>query len=139
MLADQLELAHLARLTHRVLHGALERSAIGEWAQIPGRLRHPLRAFVDGAEARDERNAIHRVDRGDRQLLAHADVCPAGCVAIQCRAMSMRRQIQTWSCRCTWSMNRSSAALRPGRPASRQCRPTDIIFGARSPSRYRTS
>jgi len=31
-------------------------------------------------------------------------------------------------------VKRASAAARPGRPTSRQCSPTDIILGARSPS-----
>ncbi len=57
-----------------------------------------------------------------------------GWCSCQWRAISMRRQIHTRSRLCTWSKNRASAAARPGRPASRQCRPMDIIFGCVSPS-----
>ena len=41
----------------------------------------------------------------------------------------MARGSQTLDLACTWSRKRPSAAARPGRPTSRQCSPTDIIFG----------
>ena len=55
-----------------------------------------------------------------------------GCVAIQCRAMSMRRQIQTRSCLLRRGRGSARAPAQPARAGRRaaQCRPTDIIFGA---------
>ena len=58
----------------------------------------------------------------------------AGCTARQWRAISIRRPYQTSSKRCVYSMKRAKAANRPGRPANRQCSPTDIILGVCSPS-----
>ena len=48
----------------------------------------------------------------------------------QWAAISPRVGVQTCSWPCTYSMNRLSAPMRPGRPTSRQCRPTLIILGA---------
>ena len=54
--------------------------------------------------------------------------------AIQWRAMSSRRQIQTRSWPLMYSMKRIKALARPGWPVSRIWRPIDIIFGRSAPS-----
>src|SRR6516164_9760221 len=62
--------------------------------------------------------------------------------ATQCRAMSSRRQTQTWLwARVCW-IKRISALARPGWPVRRMCKPTDIIRGrsaASSESRSKLS
>ena len=79
----------------------------------------------------------HRADAASTtdSRFAHPFAPVAECWRCQCSAISLRRQIQTWSWRRMWSTKRANAAPRAGLPARRQCRATVIIFGVCSPSR----
>ena len=58
-----------------------------------------------------------------------AVVASNGCIAFQCRAMSMRRATHTRSWRSHVVEKALQRRMRPGRPSSRQCMPIDIIAG----------
>src|SRR5215470_2692159 len=84
---------------------------------------HGDRPADPGAAAGDDRDAS--VEK------AHpATICGCGKAWRQWLAISPRRHSQTRSCLRTWSMNCVRPPMRPGRPISRQCRLTVIIFGA---------
>src|SRR5258706_8438313 len=91
--------------------------------------------LVDAAQSCDEVGLRRTVQGFERN---HAPL-RKGCREIQCRAISTRRQVQTRSWRWTWSRKRASEARRAGRPASRQCRPIESIFGVSAPSAYSVS
>ena len=83
------------------------------------------------------KNAMHRLVAPIVKVFADVGAVVARVLCTRCQwcAMSIRRATHTRSWSRMWSMKRSSAAARPGRPIRRQCRPIDIIFGACTPSR----
>ena len=64
---------------------------------------------------------------------------PGGYFSNHHRAISSRRANHTPGWLFAYRRNRSNALDRAGRPAIRQCSPTDIIFGCVRPSSYSTS
>ncbi len=123
MRANQSQLLFVAGCRDNLFHCRMQHVARTKRPRLPCPLRNPGRMLVDAAELRDERLAVHRIDLTNRNRHAGARW---GCCRAQWRAISTRRQTQT--------LSRASAAMRAGRPASRQCRPIDSIFGADSPS-----
>src|SRR5258708_531298 len=136
MRANEYELLVARGAVQRALHRRVQRIQRGERPRDEGPFGNPRGMLVDGAQACDEiglRQAVQGLQRD------HADGLRNGCRAIQWRAISTRRQIQTRSWRWTWSRNRASEARRPGPPARRQCSPIDSIFGVSAPSAYSVS
>ena len=121
--ADDRELRVFARILDSTAKRIVERF---RWSRrsagVPNRGGEVRRMLVDAAKA------------GDELLAAESRWIHAGKCWRQWLAMSMRRANQTSWCLLAYATKRSTAANRPGRPASRQWRPTDIIFGAVSPS-----
>ena len=115
--------------------GSCDATELGHAFDHAGRrVARRRRRLVDGDLARRE-IGIDEVGEGAADVDADqthgsSQLSLAGWVSIQWLAMSSRRQIQTSGCFATWSMKRCRAMKRPGRPTRRQCRPTDIIFGA---------
>ena len=87
---------------------------------------------AEGQAARDRQAGIAeaRTRERARDLAGTIAGRAGGCCAFQCSAISMRRANHTLLWLWAYSTKRFSAANRPGRPASRQCRPIFIIFGA---------
>src|SRR3954453_15553608 len=92
---------------------------------------HDLDPGQDQGDYKMLRSERHR---SGPSILYHGFWDCEGWVAIQCRAMSARRHTHTASRLATGARKRARPAARPGWPAIRVCRPTDIIFGALAPS-----
>jgi hypothetical protein len=88
--ADEGELRFLRCVGHCLHHRCMQRSDRGKRTLRPDGGGYPRRVLEHAVQRRDEGAAIESIDFGER----HA---PAGygCVAIQCRAISTRRAIQT--------------------------------------------
>ncbi len=135
--ADQGQAFVRARRLEYGERGLVKGLQIGEGAGVEGALDHPGRQLEGETQGRGERGLIHLVEGRNVELRAgeaHAPAPAQGWVASQWRAMSTRLATQTRSWAKTCSMKRLSARIRPGRPTTRQCKPTDIILGAVSPS-----
>ena len=139
MPADEVELLLARRVRHGLAQRALQRVAIRERTPAPGALRDPGAVLVDAREdapTNSRRSDALRCVEGGRRASSRScgrggtDGAHASGARCPRAGRSTRRRAPARS--------RGSARappLRPGRPARRQCRPTDIIFGACSPSR----
>src|SRR5271155_1943634 len=92
--ADEGELRFLRCVGHCLHHRCMQRIDAGKRTLRPDGGGYPRRVLEHPAQRRDEGAAIERIDFGEGHTPPGY-----GCVAIQCRAISIRRAIQTSSWR----------------------------------------